>query len=140
MNSIYLQNTCVRGPSVICSSLEREETELHWRLTGSVRVKAAALSSFCLRPESSILELTFTLAFSFSLFLPYLLPFKTVMISKTISIILMILHKEAFKQFLVMKNESLKHAFAQFIVSLYITVKKALPHLVTMQSIEKSSF
>lgn len=52
----------------------------------------------------------------------------------------MILHKEAFKQFLVMKNESLKHTFAQFIVSLYITVKNALPHLVTMQSIEKSSF
>lgn len=62
------------------------------------------------------------------------------MISKIISIILMLLHKEVFKQFLVMKIESLKHGFAQFIMSLYITVKKALPHLVTMQSIEKSSF
>lgn len=30
----------------------------------------------------------------------------------------MILNKEVFKQFLVMKNESLKHGFAQFIMSL----------------------
>lgn len=62
------------------------------------------------------------------------------MISKIISIITLILHKEVFKQLLALKNESLKHGFAQFIMSLYITVKKALPHLVTMQSIEESSF
>lgn len=62
------------------------------------------------------------------------------MISKIISIITLILHKEVFKQLLALKNESLKHRFAQFIMSLYITVKKALPHLVTMQSIEESSF
>lgn len=110
------------------------------RLTGSVRVQGAPLSSLFLRLESSVLELTFGLAFSFSPFLPYLLPFKPVMISKIISIIIMILHKEVFKQFLVMKNESLKRGFAHFIMSLYITVRKPLPHLVTMQSIQKSSF
>lgn len=35
------------------------------------------------------------------------------MISKIVGIIIMILNKEVFKQFLVMKNENIKHGFEQ---------------------------
>lgn len=37
-------------------------------------------------------------------------------------------------------NLRLEHRFAQYVVGLYVTVWKAFPHLVTMKSIQKSSF